>query len=179
MKGQLNQVFIYLLAAIIFTMVLLFGYKAIGNIMETSEYVSLIDFKTKLETNIDQISTSHDTNIYYYNLPSKYDEICFIDMSKSESCNFDERGVCYNNFCGNSPSVYKANGVVCDAWESNTSQNIFLFPMAGIDISTGPISIDADGDGGDDGLLCLDISSGQFSLKLEGRGDKTKISLVE
>jgi|SRR3989339_204925 len=159
-KGMgVEQVFIFIVAAITFALVLIFGYNSITDFMNKGEKVEFYQFKSDLENGIKQIYTEYGSvKITEYSLPSKYTQICFVDLSSSypTTCNF--------------------NTVGCNIWESangkydNADQNVFLKPAADVSLKVHYIDV------GSEGYLCLNISSGKFKLRLEGLGDKTKLS---
>src|SRR3989344_2540252 len=80
-KGMaIEQVFIFILAAVTFAVILIFGYKSISGFMDKGEEVSFVRFKTDLESSIKKISTEYGAvRIQQFNAPLNYDKICFID----------------------------------------------------------------------------------------------------
>jgi hypothetical protein len=156
-KAQIiGQVFIFILAAAIFIMILLYGYKAIVGFSQRSEQVALIDMKMTLESGVEEISLDYGSvKKLELGIPTKYSEICFVDLSVEEPP---------LEFMEEHPLMY-------DAWISG-AQNVFLAPMAETPINIGKIKISDRYPG----YLCLPIKSGKVTLRLEGLGDSTEIS---
>ncbi|MBN2112459.1 hypothetical protein JW707_05165 [Candidatus Woesearchaeota archaeon] len=153
-KAQImGQVFIFILAAALFILILTYGYKAIAGFGKRSEQVALVEFQTQLESSVRSISLDYGSiKQVDLALPSKYTEICFVDLEKSPSEEFEQIH----------PRMY-------EAWETGT-QNVFLTPMEEAPINVGKIFL------GPSGFLCLPITAGKISLRLEGLGDKAAIA---
>ena len=153
-KAQImGQVFIFILAALLFILILTYGYKAIAGFGEKSEQVALIEFQSKLENSIKSMKSDYGSvRKLELQLPSKYSETCIVaDMTDTQAANFESEH----------PRMY-------DAWLGGT-QNVFLNPMSETPIDVGDISISS-------GYLCLDITAGMVVLRIEGLGRKTSIS---
>lgn len=176
-KGiAIGQVFIFMVAGIIFALILIFGYRSLSQFMESGEKVEFTQFKTDLESSIKKIYTEYGSarkEDFYP--PPKYEQICFVDMDASYDpgmCDFDP--------------------LACDVWQEaqevrfdergerisgyeSVEANVFLQPLAPVPIKVYKISI-APEEGKD--YLCLEIKRGSFSLYLEGKGDHTQLSRV-
>ncbi|MBS3123839.1 hypothetical protein J4437_04360 [Candidatus Woesearchaeota archaeon] len=141
-----------------------------------------------------------------YRLPAKYEQICFVDMDygddPAELAKIDaERALlCQENILacsiwedaqpGPTGSVSSYGGVSSSGGASSSGvglsgveQNVFLTPDApSIKVKSIKIGQKLDTDGniilGEEnrGYLCLKIRAGKFTLRLEGKGDHTKIS---
>jgi hypothetical protein len=153
-KAQIiGQVFVMILAAAIFIMILVYGYKAIVGFTQQSEEVALIDMKTNLESAVEEISLDYGSvKRLELAIPTKYSEICFVDLNVETPP---------EEFRTKHPLMY-------DAWLSG-AQNVFLVPMAETPISIGKIVVDRE-------YLCITVRSGKAMLRLEGLGDSTKVS---
>lgn len=153
-KAQImGQVFIFILSAALFILILTYGYKAIAGFGKRSEQVALIEFQTQLESSVRSISLDYGSvKKLDLVLPSKYSEICFVDLTKPPSEEFEQIH----------PRMY-------ESWETET-QSVFLTPMEEAPINIGNIFV------GPDGFLCLPITAGKLSLRLEGLGDKAAIA---
>ena len=163
-KGQgIGQVFVFIVAGLTFAFVMIFGYKAIADFLEKGETVEFLQFKNELETSIKQIASEYgavrQTTFY---LPARYEEVCLIDLDAT----YDQgSGIC------------KKNPIACDVWEtafyeggySAADENVFFDPPAPVSIKVYKMELD-------DRYLCLNVSRGQFTLRLEGKGSRTHIS---
>lgn len=172
----IGQVFIFIVAAITFALIMIFGYKAISGFLSSGEDVQFTQFKTDLENSVKGIYTEYGSvRIEKFNLPLKYEQICFVDMD----ADFDE-------------SLCDIDGAACGVWEDAqevvpgkageektgyeiVDENVFLTPTAPVKIKVYKISTANEGKD----YLCLPITKGTFSLVLEGRGDRTELSMPE
>ncbi|MBW2963690.1 hypothetical protein KY306_02865 [Candidatus Woesearchaeota archaeon] len=179
-----GQVFIYIIAVIVFALVLIFGYQAITGFLEKGEKVAYLTFKTDLENAIKNVYSDFGTVAIYSGknvlaVPVDYEEICFVDLDKPVTINI--------TFCNENP-------IICDSWRTaygsgvtkGTSgwqegdQNVFLKPIGLSPIKVYKITVDTDEDGeeelSDDGYLCLPVIQGKLFMRVEGMGDHTFVS---
>jgi len=165
----IGQVFIFITAAITFALIMIFGYKAVADLMETGEDVEFNAFKNNLELSIKDINSNYKSvSLPDFMVPGKYDRICFVDLETEttfENCMTDLE---------NNPGAY-----ACDVLEQaggkyqNADENVFLEPRAPYAIKVHQIKLDSS-----QPFLCVPITNGRFKLRLEGLGDSTKISLI-
>lgn len=153
-KSQImGQVFIFILAAAIFILILTYGYRAISGFGKRSEQVALVEFQTELEGAVKSIGLDYGSvKKVDLTLPAKYTEICFVDLDKEPSPEFESMH----------PRMY-------ESWLGGT-QNVFLTPMEDTPINAGDIYV------GEKGFLCLPIAGGKITLRLEGLGDRAGIT---
>ncbi|HLC88644.1 MAG TPA: hypothetical protein VJG49_01275 [Candidatus Nanoarchaeia archaeon] len=163
-----GQVFIFIVAAISFALILIFGYKAITGFLKSGEDVAFVQFKTGLESSIKKIYTEFGSvRVERYLTPLTYSQICFVDMDKPydpELCYFDQ--------------------IACSVWQGTfeagkgyegVDENVFLTPPAPVKIKVYRVSVEEENG---KNFLCLPIKQGAFSVVMEGRGDKTLLSVV-
>lgn len=165
-----SQGFIYIIAGLLFTLILIYGIKAIAGLSEKADYVKLIDFKTSLESEIKNVGISQDRIIKVFDLPDSFDEICFVNMNEGgdDKCNTP------GSLCKQAKDNHRLPLNVWDAWSSNITQNVFLVPSAQVMIETTPIEVYNESKG-QVGAECYPITKGKIKLILEGAGDRTKI----
>lgn len=163
-----GQVFIFIIAAITFALILIFGYKAITGFLKSGEDVAFVQFKTGLESSVKKIYTEFGSvRVERYSTPLTYSQICFVDLDApydSDLCAFDQAACSVWEIAADSGKGYEG-----------VEENVFLVPPAPVPIKVYRISIEAN-----DGkhFLCLPIKQGAFSIVMEGRGDKTLLSEV-
>ncbi|MBT7332428.1 hypothetical protein HN799_04085 [Candidatus Woesearchaeota archaeon] len=164
-KGlAINQVFVFMVAGLIFALIMIFGYQAISGFIDTSEDVLFTKFKTSIEADVQKIHTDFGSiRKKTYILPSIYEEVCFVNMDKpySEDCN--------------------VGLLACDTWKTSegynsVDQNIFLKPSASA-IKVAPITLTDVKDNPLD-ALCVKAIDGAFTIILEGKGDHAVISPI-
>ena len=166
-KGMgIGQVFVFIVAAITFSLIMIFGYKAVSGFIQSGEEVAFVQFKNSLEKDIRKLYTEFGAlRIEEYMLPGGYEQICFVDVN----ADYD-------------PELCTKDNLACDVWETAseeggyeaTAENVFLKPAAPVKLKVRDIKI-----GGDKDFLCVPILKGRFSLMLEGGGDHTKLSNEE
>jgi hypothetical protein len=163
----IGQVFIFIVTIITFSVIMLFGYNAVIKIIDSGDKVEFFQFKKELESSVKKIYTEFESvRIKEYSLPSKYTQICFIDLDHKPSQQELD-------------SLCDLDIAACDLWETSTGygsfdQNVFLYPADKntIDIKVFKIKME-------NGFLCEPIHEGKFNIVIEGRGDHTLISRYE
>ncbi|RMD58331.1 hypothetical protein D6825_01230 [Candidatus Woesearchaeota archaeon] len=151
------QVLVFILAGIIFLLIIGYGYKSISYFLERQEQVQLADFWNDLETSIESIRRQPGTvRKVQLPLPSKYAGVCFFDKQT----------------CGQGAKLKTPNRVIDMSWASDacrrTKSNVFVFPRVGgepsLDISVSP-----------PGYVCIP-NSGGITVRVEGLGRSAKVS---
>ncbi len=177
-KAQgIGQVFIFIVAALVFILVMVFGYRTISDFLHKGEQVEFVQFKTSLESSIKRIYTEFGSvRITEYHPPVAFSKICFVDLD-TEPTDAEFQALCGED------------QVACEVWKEAwrrddkkgyeaVDENVFIQPVqeGGVQIKVYKIRI------GDEeeqrGFLCEGIINGFFSLRLEGKGDHTEISKV-
>lgn len=163
-RSQISaQVFIYVIAIILFSLVLFYGYNAIRGFKEKSEQISYIKFKTDLTSTVKRISSDYGTlKREEFFIGGDYSKVCFVQSYKR---NEDYSTILDSIFVS---SDY--NPFIYDSFENNVTDNVFL-------LATGaPESFDAGKIKAADGYLCLNVINGKAKIEFLGQGDHTLIS---
>jgi len=182
-KGMgVGQVFIFIMAALTFSLIMIFGYKAINSFIKSGEQVEFVQFKTNLESSVQRISTEYGSvRMEKFRVPSKYTQVCFVNMDYSKDSK--------DSVIKEKDELCKKDQVACTVWEdalifnskksgtgySSVDDNVFLTPSAEVKLKVGRLSMLQE-DGGAVGYLCFDVINGVFSVVLEGKGDHTELS---
>ena len=186
-RGVAAQTFIYILAVIVFAVIILVGYRAITGFLEKGEQVSFAAFKSDMERAVNDIYGDFGSVVVYDNrnplrLSGKFDEVCFLDLDRSGQAR-------QSDICDEASSEFRP--LLCAVWKDANGwrpgeENVFLFPpVAGSGgVSVYKIWLDTNGDleegqVSDDGWLCTPVISGKINLRIEGRGDHAFISPVQ
>jgi|TARA_B100001971_G_scaffold164052_1_gene154523 hypothetical protein len=156
-KSQASQVFIYILAIIVFSLVLLFGYKAIKGLITSSEKIDYVHFKAKLESAIKRVDYG-DKLIEEFSIPSGFNEVCFISY---------EPGV-------ETPSTTTTYDIIDDSWSSNVKANAFLV-LSDEDITPFYIEQKMKATDGANNFYCAPVNKGQIELTIDGVKDYAQI----
>lgn len=150
-RGQiLGQVFILVLAALIFILILVYGYRAISQFSNRSEQIALIDFQNSLANAVKAISLDFGSvKRVDLTTPTRYQQLCVL---------------CTNtDTCTPTQEFSDAHPLLIESWQGG-SQNVFLTPL-----SETPILLDRVE--ATNGGFCTPIIQGKVSLRLEGKGD--------
>lgn len=161
-KGQISaQIFIYLIAIILFTFVLIYGYNAIRGFKEKSEQIAYIKFKTDLVSTVDRISPDYGTvKKEEFFIGGIYRKVCFVQSYKRE----ENRQDILDGIDDEGDLIVK------DSVEGGVDKNVFLFTTSLQEsFDVGEINTT------DKGYLCIDIINGKAKVQFEGRGDHTLI----
>src|SRR3989344_6646313 len=83
-KSQVQgEVIIYILAVIIASFILLYGYGAIKNLISTQEDILIVTFKEDVKSEVTKKSYEfRNINLIKYQAPKNFDEVCFVDLKK-------------------------------------------------------------------------------------------------
>ncbi len=150
-KGAIQgQIFIYILTLIVTSLVLVYGYRAIRNILDTSEEVLEARLMQSLRSEIEKISTDYGSvRNRNFETPGNTREVCF--LNNYQACT--------------PPSKPELAGFL------ETGNNVFIISSAGAVSYMQVSKIDVAGC-----LLCVPVSGSRFSIRLEGLGDGARIS---
>ena len=157
-KAQiLGQIFIFILAGLVFILIIMYGYKAINYFIERQEQVVLVDFKTDLEIAIEGVKRDYGTvRKVELKLSNDYLGVCFVDPVTCAS---------------QTPTLITATQIQAP-WAQDSCQahsaNIVTIPRSQ-DIWTPDIQVDSPG------YVCIP-NTGKIEVRMEGTGKKTKIS---
>jgi len=155
LKGQIQQVFIYILTIIIVGLILLIGYRAIGGLMEKGCKVEMTTFKSNLESFITKYSSYGSFHEETMKAPCSFASICFVDTQDIED----------------GTDFPTAPEVIRQSVLDNIQENIFLFKTEVTEPAGFMSEIHVD-----DGMICINNSNGNFYIAFHGLGKKTNIS---
>ncbi|MBI2666158.1 hypothetical protein HYX13_00950 [Candidatus Woesearchaeota archaeon] len=183
----ISQVFTFIVMILTFALIMLFGYKAIAGFLESGENIQFVQFKNELESSFQRIFRDYGSvRIEQFHLPPGYEQICFIDLdySANSASEFAEES---NELCQKDPiacTLWKTSSATCS--DSGLSgkchdlgeENVFLTPSAPVKIKVAKLSISPSEDGErlPGGFLCFPIHQGEFSLRLEGKGNHVEVA---
>ena len=78
MKAQTSQIFIFILAAVIMGLVVLFGYMAFSKITTSANEVAESQFLKNVRQDVDSVRRLRGTSeVFTYTIPGQATEICF------------------------------------------------------------------------------------------------------
>ncbi len=156
-KAQAYEVLIYVLSALIVGLVLYYGYQAVAGFGEKQKQFQYLQFKTDFENAINTIAPDFGTvRISSISVPSNFLEVCIVDPNKigSPPQNLKDQQTKY-------PLIY-------DSVNEGVEKNIFPMPD-GEPFYVKKIQLEAN-------FNCFPVIQGHIKLRLEGLGDRAKIS---
>ena len=159
-RGQMiGQVFIFIIAGLIFVLILGYGYRAITDFLERGEEVQLLDFRNELESTTSIIKRDYGS-VQRVNLrvPGNTEEVCFVTSHSAVS---EISGGWETTFEEAYPLLY-------NAWATQT-ENVFLIPRQPTPMLVDDLLVDS-------GYCCLVASGGTVSLRVEGTGNRARLS---
>ncbi len=176
----IEQVFVFMIAALTFALIMIFGYQAISGFLESGEEVEFVQFKNNLELAVKTIYTEYNSvRIKDFDLPARFEQICFLDLNYFVEEHPDElQELCSKDLAACEIVEEAKSGVNegrCETGYECVDQNVFLKPQATVPIKVYLISI-LDEKEEPAGFICPPINAGSFSLVLEGKGDHTELS---
>ncbi len=159
-KSQISsQIFIYVIAIVLFSFVLIYGYNSIKGFKERGEQISYIKFKTDMTSTVNRISSDYGTlKREEFFLGGQYSKVCFLQT--------------YNP-PGNLDNLVTDN-IVKNIVEDGVDKNVFLFTTTLKEsFDAGEIDVVNPPNGG---YLCIDTVNGKLNVQFEGKGDHALIS---
>jgi len=163
-KAQIiGQIFVFILAGLVFILIVTYGYKAVQYFIERQEQVLLVDFRTDLEIAVQGVKRDFGTvRKLELKLPSKYLGVCFFDYV-SNTCDPKIQTV--------NPKLELPQQTITVRWAEDACKvknaNVFIVPRTQ-DIDLPDIQVD-------NGYVCIP-NTGTITIRLEGTGKKAKIS---
>ncbi len=159
-KAQIiGQVFIFILAGLVFVLIITYGYRAVQHFIERQEQVVLIDFRTDLEIASEGVRRDYGSvRKLELRLSNKFLGFCMFDPVTCAST---------------SPVLESPSGRVNVDWAQAAcelgSANAFIVPRV-MDLSLPDVEVASPG------YFCVPNVGGKIVLRLEGTGRKAKVS---
>jgi len=153
-KAQMiGQVFVLVIAALVFILILWYGYSAISNFLKSSEQVALVDFKSSLASGVNQIKSDYGSvRKLSLRIPRRFNTLCVVSSDVSADV---------GDFKQRFPVFF-------EAWQTG-SENVFLVPKQESPVFVPDISVPG-------GYFCIPVS-GVMDLRLKGLGDRAEVSV--
>src|SRR3989338_3077336 len=83
-RGQSHLLFVYILAAVIFALVFILGYKFVSSLGEKETQIVRILSASKLKSDIDSIKSQYGSERkIYYEIPEDIQEVCFYQKQEN------------------------------------------------------------------------------------------------
>jgi len=157
-KSQIGEVFVYLISTLIIILVLYYGYTAVASISQKQEQLSLVKFQKIIGDTIVYTSSDYGTvRIENFNVPSKIKQVCFVDKNL----------IAMGNATPINESQYP---IIFNSVKDSVNINVFPVPEGT------PFYVDKMWVEENSGFKCFDVIQGNIKVKIEGFGDRAKIS---
>lgn len=153
----IGQVFIFILAGLVFVLILGYGYKAITQLLERGEQVQLLDFRNELESVINTIKRDYGSvQRVDLRVPAKTDTVCLVSSDAEDITDTELQ------------QLQQDYPLLAGAWTTGT-ENVFLIPRQPTPIRVNDLKVEG-------GYACLPAINGRVSLRAEGAGNKAAVS---
>lgn len=151
-KAQIGQIVVYMLGIVIFSMVLIVGYKAFVNVKQQTDQADFLSFQKGLEADVKAISSDYGS-VKKVSYPVRgYKQVCFADLGHGSK----------------SPGDSTPPKIIINSMQSQSKKNVFLvgdkidsFYVDKINL-TSPLS---------ENPICINITKGKLNINLTGSGD--------
>lgn len=161
-KSQaVSEVFMFILSAIVFVLILLYGYNAITSVLATKDKVMIGSFKSSLEAATAAIRPSYGSErTLELAIPERFLEFCAADphMSAIHAGLFQQQ-----------------HGLMYSAWRTTSTNTIFFRPLLETSIHLDQIAVFGPLNPTEPGFVCTNITRGKLFFRIRGLGDKTEI----
>lgn len=159
---MVGQVFIYILALVLITFTLIFGYNAIADMNERQNQVAIIQFRQELSNVVEIITPDYGSvKIRQFDITRDFQEVCIVK-------NFENLPE-----ASSIPNKYRQ---VQDSVEKGISDNVFLIGennKVEESFNIGEIALESGT------MLCIPVVNGKINLKFEGKGNHALVSVNE
>jgi hypothetical protein len=154
-----GQVLIFILAGLIFVLILGFGYKAVNDLLKSAEDINLAELKSEFEASVESAKGSFESvRRIDLRVPKSIYEICFFDFDNCESL----------------VDVVSETGVMLD-WAVSAcsfgSSNVFSVPRLW-ELSVNDLRIDSSLE---ENFLCVKAERNIVTFKIKGKGNFVEI----
>ena len=154
-NGQVQHIFIYILTIVIVGLILLMGYKVIGNTINQGCEVEHATFTSQILGLIEKYDTFGSFHVEDIAAPCDFEKICFVDKT---------------SFGTNIDSGY---AIMDNSVKDGIEKNIFL-----IGETTEPVGYVEKLEVADPYYVCINSTAGQFKVGFRGTGKTTQIEAV-
>lgn len=174
-KGQINQVFIFLIAILVIGLIVVVASKSMGGLMKDKCNTDLITFKNSITSEIAANNDYGSRNEIKLSSPCKYTTLCVVDTDVLTNSLADTIGGKIQ-YSGLFPGAF----IIGNSIQSQVKTNIFLTTQDGKEtIEAGyvkQLKLDVKPNDPLTNVLCVNSSGGYFKLKTEGLGRFTKLT---
>jgi len=173
-----GQVFIFITAALVMGVVMIFGFKVIAGMISGGEELQFIEFKNTMEKEVKKLHSNYDAvRTKTFRVPTKYTKICFVNLEYGKSGIKKELSGLKKQKISLAYTTWKDAMDLDDPYEE-LSENVFLKPAGEKKIKLFNFKL-SDIDQNEKGYVCKSIKKGRFDVIMVGKGDHTQITFAE
>jgi len=155
--GQMitSEIFVYILALIVTSLILLYGYNAISKMRQQTNTVSGIQLKTDLVNSIESLGYEFGSvEIKKFNVPNGVNEVCFVDIDNADP----------------DSTVFDSYPIIKDSVKGGSKNNVFLLGTSSIvPIEVGRITVE-------NNFKCIGVVGGKVQITMKATGKAVDIS---
>ncbi|MBN1175308.1 hypothetical protein JXA48_01555 [Candidatus Woesearchaeota archaeon] len=176
-KGQINQVFIFLIAILVIGLIVVVASKSMGGLIKDKCNVDLITFKDSISSEIAANNDYGSRNEIKLSSPCQYTMLCVVntDVLTGDAVQADIIGGEIQQ-SGSFPGAF----IIGNSIQGQVKTNIFLTTQDGKEtIEAGyveQLKINSDQTDATSNVLCVNATAGYFRLRTEGLGRFTKLT---
>ena len=168
-KAQITgQVFIYILALVIFSAVMLYGYNAIKMFGQQSEELLITQLTNDIKTSVEKIESQYGSvEKLQIEIPDRFDKVCFIDTR--DRCGYQPQSCLAGKF------EVEKYPMICDAWKDCTGENMFLVEDKSVKgYNIGQLAVKPQQNG--ERFFCSNVIFPKTVFRLKGTGEYAEVS---
>lgn len=158
-RSQAEHIFLYILTIVIIGLIVIFGYKAIANLLEVGGTAQKVRFQKDFQNAVAQGRSYGRITTHTFAVGDEYSQICMIDAGA----------------IGRAGSLVGSNvkhPLIINSVEGDVPENSFLVKKDGTIEPYTVETLEAAGGG-----LCAPVLSGKAQIRFEGMGDRVKVSV--
>lgn len=156
-RGQIGQVLMFILAGLVFVLIISYGYRAIQQFIDRQEQLALVDVRHDVESAVEKVKRQYGSRRKLeLRVPSKIEGACVVDVNN-----------CPDQVVLGSGSRDLALDWIVDACEAK-SANVFLVPRS-LEFFVPDVVV------GDPNYVCAPNVGGRVVLGVEGLGRSAKV----
>ena len=166
-KGQIQQVFTYLVAIFIIGAVALIGAKSLFGIMDQKDQIDFVTFKEDVVNEIEDNNIYGTVNEMRLSAPAKMTQLCIVNSETLNSIQQEDNTVNFQISTGNEDIDFIVEDSVLDEVKTNifVSNGKLVYPIG----YTSKAVVNGD-------VTCINATNGFFNLKFKGQGRTTLVS---
>jgi len=171
--GQMNQVFIFLMAIFVIGLIVFVASKSMGQLISGKCDVDSISFKQNIQSEIVENNAYGSVNEIKLPVPCKYTTLCIVDPDALITS--DSYGIGETILSTKMPGAF----VIRNSIKNNVRTNIFLISSSdGLVEEVGyvpQVKLDVVSGNPPSYILCVNASAGYFKIRTQGLGKFTKL----